>query len=253
MSDLYNELINELEKCDIFVRYSTIEPKIILDLSGHDKPFKVKIRELKESYQKNIREIRTLEKEVVNYKQAFEDKCADYDVTSELVGKYQRENESLKQIVIELENFSFQAEQETESLVEKLKQRIAGLEKELEEWKEEARAVKKNRDEQLKSFRKAVEPYVDIGHMHETIEELKQRIAELESMKMENFSEIDTSNPLACAESLIEHMTHCEKFMIMPERDVQTFSVEELKEIADYLMVYYKHHKYRDEEDTISF
>ena len=42
MSDLYNELIDELEKNDIFVRYSTIEPKTILDLSEHDKPFKVK-------------------------------------------------------------------------------------------------------------------------------------------------------------------------------------------------------------------
>ena len=95
--------------------------------------------------------------------------------------------------------------------------------------------------------------YQEILDMKAENQELKQRISELESMKMENFSEIDTSNPLACAESLIEHMTHCEKFMIMPERDVQTFSVEELKEIADYLMVYYKHHKYRDEEDTISF
>lgn len=84
-------------------------------------------------------------------------------------------------------------------------------------------------------------------------QELKQRISELESIEMENFSEIDTSNTLACAKSLIEHMTHCEKFMIMPERDVQTFSVEELKEIADYLMVYYRHHRDRDAEETISF
>ena len=128
MSDLYNELIDELEKNDIFVRYSTIEPKTILDLSEHDKPFKVKIRELKESYQKNTREIRTLEKEVINYKQAFEDKCKDYKSTSELLGKYQQENEALKKRIIELENFSCQAEQETESLVEKLKQRIAELE-----------------------------------------------------------------------------------------------------------------------------
>ena len=82
---------------------------------------------------------------------------------------------------------------------------------------------------------------------------LKQRIAELESKETETLSDIDTSNPLACAESLIEHMTHCEKFMIMPERDVQTFSVEELKEIADYLMVYYRHHRDRDVEETISF
>lgn len=131
--------------------------------------------------------------------------------------------------------------------------KIAKLEKELEERKSEAREIKKNRDEQLKSFRKAVEPYVDIGHMHETIEDLKQHIAELESKETETPSDIDTSNPLACAESLIEHMTHCEKFMIMPERDVQTFSVEELKEIADYLMVYYRHHRDRDAEETISF
>lgn len=197
MSDLYNELIDELEKNDIFVRYSTIEPKTILDLSEHDKPFKVKIRELKESYQKNTREIRALEKEVVNYKQAFEDKCADYGVASELLGKYQQENEALKKRIQELDTI-------------------------------DAMRIKEKR-------------------------ELKQRISELESKEMENFSEINTSNPLACAKSLIEYMTHCEKFMIMPERDVQTFSVEELKEIADYLMVYYKHHKYRDEEDTISF
>lgn len=144
-----------------------------LDFSEHDKVFEDKIAELKK----------------------------DYKTASELLGKYQQENESLKKRVVELENFSCQAEQETESL----------------------------------------------------IEELKQRISELESKEMETPSDIDTSNPLACAESLIEHMTHCEKFMIMPERDVQTFSVEELKEIADYLMVYYKHHKYRDEEDTISF
>ena len=135
-----------------------------------------------------IRTVRTVCFDFSEHDKVFEDKIAelkkDYKTASELLGKYQRENESLKQRVIELENFSCQAEQETESLVEKLKQRIAGLEKELEEWKEEARAVKKNRDEQLKSFRKAVEPYVDIGHMHETIEELKQRIAELESMEM---------------------------------------------------------------------
>lgn len=59
--------------------------------------------------------------------------------------------------------------------------KIAKLEKELEEWKEEARVAKKQRDEQLKSFRKAVEPYVDILHMHETIAELKQHIAKLKS------------------------------------------------------------------------
>ena len=62
----------------------------------------------------------------------FEDKIAelkkDYKTASELLGKYQQGNESLKKRVVELEDFSCQAEQETESLVEKLKQRIAELE-----------------------------------------------------------------------------------------------------------------------------
>ena len=230
----YEQVIDEIVKHGVTVKVNKIvddnyipyERKYVgcvveLDFSEHDKAFEDKIAELKK----------------------------DYKTASELLGKYQRENESLKKRIQELDTIDTIRIDENREL----KQRISGLEKELEEWKEEARAVKKNRDVQLKSFRKAVEPYVDIGHMHETIGELKQRIAVLESKEAETPSDIDTSNPLACAESLIEHMTHCEKFMIMPERDVQTFSVEELKEIADYLMVYYKHHKYRDEEDTISF
>ena len=71
-----------------------------LDFSEHDKVFEDKIAELKK----------------------------DYKTASELLGKYQQENEALKKRIIELENFSCQAEQETESLVEKLKQRIAELE-----------------------------------------------------------------------------------------------------------------------------
>ena len=230
----YEQVIDEIVKHGVTVKVNKIvddnyipyERKYVgcvveLDFSEHDKAFEDKIAELKK----------------------------DYKTASELLGKYQRENESLKRRIRELDTIDTIRIDENREL----KQRISGLEKELEEWKEEARAVKKNRDEQLKSFRKAVEPYVDIGHMHETIGELKQHIAELESKETETPSDIDTSNPLVCAESLIEHMTHCEKFMIMPERDVQTFSVEELKEIADYLMVYYKHHKDRDAEDTISF
>ena len=46
-----------------------------------------------------------------------------------MLSTYQQENETLKERIIELENFSCQAEQETESLVEKLKQRIAELER----------------------------------------------------------------------------------------------------------------------------
>ena len=71
-----------------------------LDFSEHDKVFEDKIAELKK----------------------------DYKTASELLGKYQRENELLKKRIIELENFSCQTEQETESLFEQLKQRIAELE-----------------------------------------------------------------------------------------------------------------------------
>lgn len=71
--------------------------------------------------------------------------------------------------------------------------KIARLEKEAAEWRAEAKEIKKNSDEQLKSFRKGIEPYVDLLHMHETIAELKQRIAELESKETENVNEIPDS------------------------------------------------------------
>lgn len=78
-----------------------------LDFSEHDKVFENEIAGLKA-------------------KNAIKD--MDYKTVSELLGKYQQENESLKQRIIELENFSCQAEQEAESLVEKLNQHIAELE-----------------------------------------------------------------------------------------------------------------------------
>ena len=87
-------------KSDVRVELETKISSYELDFSEHDKVFEDKIVELKK----------------------------DYKTASELLGKYQQENESLKKRIIELENFSCQAEQETESLVEKLKQRIAELE-----------------------------------------------------------------------------------------------------------------------------
>ena len=78
-----------------------------LDFTEHDKVFEDKYKVLKEEYDK---------------------KCKDYKSVSGLLSTYQQENEALKKRIIELENFSCQAEQETESLVEKLKQRIAELE-----------------------------------------------------------------------------------------------------------------------------
>jgi DNA repair exonuclease SbcCD ATPase subunit len=80
---------------------------VCFDFSEHDKVFEDKYKVLKEEYDK---------------------KCKDYKSVSGLLSTYQQENEALKKRIIELENFSCQAEQETESLVEKLKQRIAELE-----------------------------------------------------------------------------------------------------------------------------
>ena len=69
-----------------------------LDFFEHDKVFEYKIAKL--------------EKDIASYKQAFEYKCADYDFVSELLGKYQQENEELKQRIAELEDKG------TESVVE---------------------------------------------------------------------------------------------------------------------------------------
>ena len=91
--------------------------------------------------------------------------------------------------------------------------KIAKLEKELEEWKEEARVVKKQRDEQLKSFRKGIEPYVDLLHMHETIAELKQHIDELKSKNEslnQSINEITTSRS-KWIDKAVEWQQKCEK------------------------------------------
>ena len=111
MSDISDNIIKILNDNGVSVQIENIwgntgtNPKVVrrninLDFSEHDKVFEDKIAELKK----------------------------DYKTVSGLLGKYQQENEALKKRIIELENFSCQAEQETESLVEKLKQRIAELE-----------------------------------------------------------------------------------------------------------------------------
>ena len=109
MSDNLDKIITnviEAEKNGVKIiikqQYDREINDINIDFSEHDKVFNDKITEFKK----------------------------DYKTASELIGKYQQENEALKKRIIELENFSCQAEQETESLVEKLKQRIAELENE---------------------------------------------------------------------------------------------------------------------------
>ena len=118
MSDISDNIIKILNDNGVSVQIENIwgntgtNPKVVrrninLDFSEHDKVFEDKIAELKK----------------------------DYKTASELLCKYQQENESLKKRIIELENFSCQAEQETESLFEKLNQHIAELESKNEQLK----------------------------------------------------------------------------------------------------------------------
>ena len=153
---------------NLFKNLVNDEPIIELDFTEHDKVFEDKIAELKK----------------------------DYKTASELLGKYQQENESLKKRIIELENFSCQAEQETESLFEKLKQHIAELERELE------------KKECIRTMR--VEFHADNG---------------------------EVLTPLEVANSLINQ---------------NAFKVDELRELAEHLQVYCRHHNDKDTE-TISF
>ena len=48
--------------------------------------------------------ISQLEKDIANYKQAFEDKCADYDATLDDLDEFIAENKELKQRIAELES-----------------------------------------------------------------------------------------------------------------------------------------------------
>lgn len=118
----YEQVIDEIVKHGVVVKVNKIvddnyipyERKYVgcvveLDFSERDKVFEGKIAEL--------------EKEVVNYKQAFKDKCADYGVASELLEKYQRENEALKKRIQELDAIDAMRIDEKREL----KQRIAEL------------------------------------------------------------------------------------------------------------------------------
>lgn len=86
-----------------------------------------------------------------------------------------------------------------------------------------------------------------LGKYQQENASLNQRIAELENELDKNgnaiSSEIDTSTPLDCANSLINHLTHLEAFLIAPERDEKTFTIDDLEQIAEHLLVYCKHNK----------
>ena len=99
----YEQVIDEIVKHGVVINVNKIvddnyipyERKYVgcvveLDFSEHDKVFEDKIAKLKN--------------EVANYKRAFEDKCKDYDFTSELLNKFGAENELLEKRIAELES-----------------------------------------------------------------------------------------------------------------------------------------------------
>ena len=147
-----------------------------LDFSEHDKVFEDKIAELKK----------------------------DYKTASELLGKYQQENESLKQ-------------------------RIDELEKELSSVVKEA-----ERQEFIR----------DMSCLER--QELKQRIAELESKKIVDlpFDPLDTANYLINATYERETNGIERAFQNLPEKvNSDRYTVDELEQIAEHLLIYCRHNK----------
>lgn len=84
-----------------------------------------------------------------------------------------------------------------------------------------------------------------IEKLEEENKKLRECIAKLENEKIEfDFP----TNPIEVANYLISHTTHCKKYMIMPERNVNTFSVDELMEIAEHLQVYCRYHNDKEKK-----
>ena len=59
--------------------------------------------------------------------------------------------------------------------IEELEKKIIKAQSEIQEWHDEAIAVRKNRDEMLDNFRKGIEPYADLQDMHDKIAQLQDR------------------------------------------------------------------------------
>ena len=121
----------------------------------------------------------------------------------------------------------------------------------LEEEKAEAERICSNMEESLS---KAVSQYKSVsellskeqqenGSLKEQIKELETEIEITNRHKENKSSDIDTSTPLDCANSLINHYTHLEAFFIAPERYEKTFNIDELEQIAEHLLIYCKHNK----------
>lgn len=87
----------------------------------------------------------------------------------------------------------------------------------------------------------------EVERLEKENKELQEALGELFEKDLEEKllggNELDFSSPLNFAKSLIEHTTHVEAFLFVPEHDRVTFDYCELEEIAEYLMIYCKHNK----------
>lgn len=99
-----------------------------LDFSEHDKPFKDKIAKLEEEVHRLGEERREIRKRCASDGELHLFDLKRYGRLRIVAKDVMAENESLKQRISEIENFSCQAEQESESMILELKQRIAELE-----------------------------------------------------------------------------------------------------------------------------
>lgn len=89
----------------------------------------------------------------------------------------------MAKVVVDLENQL----KEMEKLADYYKIECEKLETELEEWKDEAGAIKKNWDEMRDNFRKGIEPYTDLMEMHERITELESELSKTKELLQEKY------------------------------------------------------------------
>ena len=176
----------------------------------------------------------------------------EFEYACKHLAKFMSEVEKLQAKLEKTHNQLMETEKEAQA-------KISELESDLEEWKAEARAAKKSREEMLANFRKGIEPYVDLVHMHERIAELESELEAKDNLlKIKNglcgsFGCLP-SEPISVANMLINakeeyEPTSLEKALCKTEEKclVDKYSDDDLEQIAEHLLVYCRHNREDDE------
>lgn len=85
------------------------------------------------------------------------------------------EIERLKSECDKLYSQLMETEKSSQEKISELESKLSKSHSEIQEWHDEAIAIRNNRDEMLANFRKGIEPYVDLQDMHDKISELQDR------------------------------------------------------------------------------